>query len=100
MNNTINYNLSYSIEQVNNKWELTIFLLGLNSLEHTGYLNQESSVMSLACPEEQIDDITETFTPYKFDYLSQVSDVISLLESEKEDIIQTYLFENEMASIY
>lgn len=94
-----NYNLMYSIEQINNQWELTIFLAGLDSLEHSGYLNQETNVMSLACPEEQIDEITESFTPYKFDYLSQVTDAISLLEGEKEDIISGYLFNTEMVEV-
>jgi hypothetical protein len=102
MNNRPDYNLMYCIEQVNSYWELTVSLAGLNSFDIgcTGYLNLENTVLCLACPKEQIEKITESFKPYIFMRLSDLNDAVTLLESEKEDIISTYLFNYELKSTF
>jgi len=87
-------NITYIIEQVNQEWELTIMLVGLDSSEHTGFLNQENDVMTLGCPEDQYGNITETFVPYTFSSLQDLMKSVQAIEEEKNSIIDCYLFNN------
>jgi hypothetical protein len=86
------HNLVYEIERTEEGWELVIRISGLEEAEYSGYLNLETNVMTLVCDDEQYDNITETFTPYVYESLQELTNSILLLEMNKDIIINCYLF--------
>lgn len=93
------YNFTYEVERTEKGWELVILLNNFFDKEEnlSGYLNLETQVLSLVCPEEQYDDIIDSFTPYIYESIYDVNYAILTLEMHKDSIIETYLFNYEVA---
>lgn len=90
-------NINYTLTNRYNTWELEVRLEGFKDDNYSGYLNQEADVMCLGCPGDQVHDIEDSFTPYKFNNLQDAHEAINNIESEKRNIINTYLLNRELS---
>lgn len=84
-------NINYTLTNRYNTWELEVKLEGLDDDNYSGYLNQEAELLCLACPQEQYDNITDSFTPYKYSTLNEAQQAINTIEAEKITLINNYL---------
>jgi hypothetical protein len=92
---TVTKNLTYQISKERLDWSLVIKLDSPLDNDHSGYLNLEADVLSLACPEDQIDAIENTFTPYYFESLEKLLHSVKIVEVKKEAIIHNYFINHE-----